>query len=163
MKLSEACLRLNANRQTVYRWRKKLGIVEETSDNVSQTHFKELEKLNRLRLKSFNRMSDRQIDELSDSVIPISIDKFIKIREEDKIELSNLKEQYNNNIKKIEFLELKTADQMYNNEIPEKFLLDFIEKYQKANITIINAIERLSPEQNEMAEMIKEKLSKYGS
>jgi hypothetical protein len=52
---------------------------------------------------------------------------------------------------------------MYNNEIPEKFLLDFIEKYQKANITIINAIERLSPEQNEMAEMIKEKLSKYGS
>ena len=45
MKINEVLEELGISRATLTRYRKKLGIFEETKSNISKSQFKELEKL----------------------------------------------------------------------------------------------------------------------
>ena len=52
LKINEVLEKLGISRATLTRYRKKLGIFEETRSNITQSQFKELEKLANQRQKN---------------------------------------------------------------------------------------------------------------
>jgi hypothetical protein len=77
------------------------------------------------------------------------------------VEVKNLKNQYNDNLKLMAYMTKLALYQMEQGKIPEKYLVDSIGKFQKGNIDILKTIRKLSPEEDELLNTIKERLASY--
>ena len=89
-------------------------------------------------------------------------EKTLEINDNDSVGLKNLKNQYNHNQKVIENFQLEINKVINDGELPDKYLLDGMEKYQKLNMQIMSTIEKQSPQGDSLKEMIQEKLARYG-
>ena len=63
---------------------------------------------------------------------------------------------------RIENFQLEINKVINDGELPDKYLLDGMEKYQKLNMQIMSTIEKQSPQGDSLKEMIQEKLARYG-
>lgn len=159
MKINEVLEKLGISRATLTRYRKKLGIFEETRSNITKSQFKELEKLANQRQK-YTRQERVELSRKTFKLIPK--EKTLDIGENDSVALKNLKTQYNHNQKVIENFQLEINKVINGGELPDKYLLDGMEKYQKLNMQIMSTIEKQSPQGDNIKEMIQEKLARYG-
>lgn len=159
MKINEVLEKLGISRATLTRYRKKLGIFEETRSNITKSQFKELEKLANQRQK-YTRQERVELSRKTFKLIPK--EKTLEIRDNDPVGLKNLKNQYNHNQKVIENFQLEINKVINDGELPDKYLLDGMEKYQKLNMQIMSTIEKQSPQGDSLKEMIQEKLARYG-
>lgn len=159
MKINEVLEKLGISRATLSRYRKKLGIFDETRSNITKSQFKELEKLANQRQK-YTRQERVELSRKTFKLIPK--EKMLKITDGDSVGLKNLKNQYNHNQKLIENFQLETNKAINSGELPDKYLLDGLEKYQKLNMQIMTTIEKQSPQGDSLKEMIQEKLARYG-
>ena len=89
-------------------------------------------------------------------------EKMLEINDNDSVGLKNLKTQYNHNQKVIENFQLEINKVINDGELPDKYLLDGMEKYQKLNMQIMSMIEKQSQQGDNLKEMIQEKLARYG-
>lgn len=162
MKLDEVRERLQISNSTLYRYRKSLGIFEETRANVSPSQFEELRKL-RDRRSKYSKTNDAEFEKqkLKD-LKAVKSDGAIKINVSDSVEVQNLKQQHNDNLDLIVYLNRIVRQQMNDLKVPEKYLIDSIEKYQKLNMLILNTLQRLNPEEDDLKKMIAERLGTYG-
>lgn len=159
MKINEVLEKLGISRATLSRYRKKLGIFDETRSNITKSQFKELEKLANQRQK-YTRQERVELSRKTFKLIPK--EKMLKITDGDSVGLKNLKNQYNHNQKLIENFQLEINKAINSGELPDKYLLDGLEKYQKLNMQIMTTIEKQSPQGDSLKEMIQEKLARYG-
>lgn len=159
MKINEVLEKLGISRATLTRYRKKLGIFEETRSNITKSQFKELEKLANQRQK-YTRQERVELSRKTFKLIPK--EKMLEISDNDSVVLKNLKTQYNHNQKVIENFQLEINKVINDGELPDKYLLDGMEKYQKLNMQIMSTIEKQSPQGDSIKEMIQEKLARYG-
>ncbi|APZ82144.1 hypothetical protein Javan26_0022 [Streptococcus phage Javan26] len=159
MKINEVLEKLGISRATLTRYRKKLGIFEETRSNITKSQFKELEKLANQRQK-YTRQERVELSRKTFKLIPK--EKMLEISDNDSVVLKNLKTQYNHNQKVIENFQLEINKVINDGELPDKYLLDGMEKYQKLNMQIMSTIEKQSPQGDSLKEMIQEKLARYG-
>ena len=159
MKINEVLEKLGISRATLTRYRKKLGIFEETRSNITKSQFKELEKLANQRQK-YTREERVELSRKTFKLIPK--EKMLEINDNDSVSLKNLKTQYNHNQKVIENFQLEINKVINDGELPDKYLLDGMEKYQKLNMQIMSTIEKQSPQGDSIKEMIREKLARYG-
>lgn len=159
MKINEVLEELGISRATLTRYRKKLGIFEETRSNITKSQFKELEKLANQRQK-YTRQERVELSRKTFKLIPK--EKTLNISDNDSVALKNLKTQYNHNQKVIENFQLEINKVINAGELPDKYLLDGMEKYQKLNMQIMSTIEKQSPQGDSLKEMIQEKLARYG-
>lgn len=159
MKINEVLEKLGISRATLTRYRKKLGIFEETRSNITKSQFKELEKLANQRQK-YTREERVELSRKTFKLIPK--EKMLEINDNDSVSLKNLKTQYNHNQKVIENFQLEINKVINDGELPDKYLLDGMEKYQKLNMQIMSTIEKQSPQGDSLKEMIQEKLARYG-
>ncbi|HEQ1581041.1 TPA: hypothetical protein VD746_000379 [Streptococcus pyogenes] len=130
LKINEVLEKLGISRATLTRYRKKLGIFEETRSNITKSQFKELEKLANQRQK-YTRQERVELSRKTFKLIP-----------------------------KEKMLEINKV--INDGELPDKYLLDGMEKYQKLNMQIMSTIEKQSPQGDSLKEMIQEKLARYG-
>lgn len=156
MKLEEAAELLNISRTTLYRYRKKLGIVSETKDDVDVTHFEQLKKEARQTVKYAKKID---LDKIIDEAV---VKDLYLLEKSDPFEVSQLKTQFNNNKKLIDSLQKEIDLMIASGEIPDKFILDSMEKFQKLNMKIMSDIEKIKPQADNLSSMIKEKLANYG-
>lgn len=159
MKINEVLEELGISRATLTRYRKKLGIFEETRSNITKSQLKELKKLVNQRQK-YTRQERVELSRKSFKLIPK--EKTLDISENDSVALKNLKTQYNHNQKVIENFQLEINKVINAGELPDKYLLDSMEKYQKLNMQIMSTIEKQSPQGDSLNELIQEKLARYG-
>ncbi|HGA2089371.1 TPA: hypothetical protein ACGT5T_000650 [Streptococcus agalactiae] len=159
LKINEVLEKLGISRATLTRYRKKLGIFEETRSNITKSQFKELEKLANQRQK-YTRQERVELSRKTFKLIPK--EKMLEISDNDSVVLKNLKTQYNHNQKLIENFQLEINKVINDGELPDKYLLDGMEKYQKLNMQIMSTIEKQSPQGDSLKEMIQEKLARYG-
>ncbi|HEO7036252.1 TPA: hypothetical protein ACUJQ5_001216 [Streptococcus agalactiae] len=159
LKINEVLEKLGISRATLTRYRKKLGIFEETRPNITKSQFKELEKLANQRQK-YTRQERVELSRKTFKLIPK--EKMLEISDNDSVVLKNLKTQYNHNQKVIENFQLEINKVINDGELPDKYLLDGMEKYQKLNMQIMSTIEKQSPQGDSLKEMIQEKLARYG-
>lgn len=159
MKINEVLEKLDISRATLSRYRKRLGIFEETRSNITKSQFKELEKLANQRQK-YTRQERVELSRKTFKMI--SKEKTIEISDNDSVSLKNLKTQYNHNQKVIENFQLEINKVINDGELPDKYLLDGMEKYQKLNMQIMSTIEKQTPQGDSIKEMIQEKLARYG-
>lgn len=159
MKINEVLEKLGISRATLTRYRKKLGIFEETRSNITKSQFKELEKLANQRQK-YTRQERVELSRKTFKLIPK--EKTLDVSDNDSVALKNLKNQYNHNQKVIENFQLEINKVINAGELPDKYLLDGMEKYQKLNMQIMSTIEKQSPQGDNLKEMIQEKLARYG-
>lgn len=159
MKINEVLEELGISRATLTRYRKKLGIFEETRSNITKSQLKELKKLVNQRQK-YTRQERVELSRKSFKLIPK--EKTLDISENDSVALKNLKTQYNHNQKLIENFQLEINKVINAGELPDKYLLDSMEKYQKLNMQIMSTIEKQSPQGDSLKELIQEKLARYG-
>jgi hypothetical protein len=159
LKINEVLEKLGISRATLTRYRKKLGIFEETRSNITKSQFKELEKLANQRQK-YTREERVELSRKTFKLIPK--EKMLEISDNDSVSLKNLKTQYNHNQKVIENFQLEINKVINDGELPDKYLLDGMEKYQKLNMQIMSTIEKQSPQGDSLKEMIQEKLARYG-
>ena len=159
MKINEVLEKLGISRATLTRYRKKLGIFEETRSNITKSQFKELEKLANQRQK-YTREERVELSRKTFKLIPK--EKMLEINDNDSVGLKKLKTQYNHNQKVIENFQLEINKVINDGELPDKYLLDGMEKYQKLNMQIMSTIEKQSPQGDSLKEMIQEKLARYG-
>ncbi|HEN7436518.1 TPA: hypothetical protein U7K31_001249 [Streptococcus agalactiae] len=159
LKINEVLEKLGISRATLTRYRKKLGIFEETRSNITKSQFKELEKLANQRQK-YTRQERVELSRKTFKLIPK--EKMLEISDNDTVVLKNLKTQYNHNQKVIENFQLEINKVINDGELPDKYLLDGMEKYQKLNMQIMSTIEKQSPQGDSLKEMIQEKLARYG-
>ena len=157
MKINEVLEKLGISRATLIRYRKKLGIFEETRSNITKSQFKELEKLANQRQK-YTRQERVELSRKTFKLIPK--EKMLEISDNDSVGLKNLKTQYNQKV--IENFQLEINKVINDSELPSKYLLDGMEKYQKLNMQIMSTIEKQSPQGDSLKEMIQEKLARYG-
>jgi hypothetical protein len=160
MRLNTAVARLGVHDDTVRNWRKKLGIFEKTRHEVTPKQFEELRRLRDSRQKYTRRGEKLEGSELNAGLEPNS-DKLLEFRDDDAAEIRNLKQQYNQNIAKIDYVENLLQTQMGQGLTPEKYLMDSSEKCQRLNISIAAALRKLSPVENELEMAINERLSSY--
>lgn len=159
MKINEVLEELGISRATLTRYRKKLGIFEETRSNITKSQLKELKKLVNQRQK-YIRQERVELSRKSFKLIPK--EKTLDISENDSVALKNLKTQYNHNQKVIENFQLEINKVINAGELPDKYLLDSMEKFQKLNMQIMSTIEKQSPQGDSLKELIQEKLARYG-
>ncbi|HEP7770450.1 TPA: hypothetical protein VNM04_001619 [Streptococcus pyogenes] len=159
LKINEVLEELGISRATLTRYRKKLGIFEETRSNITKSQLKELKKLVNQRQK-YTRQERVELSRKSFKLIPK--EKTLDISENDSVALKNLKTQYNHNQKLIENFQLEINKVINAGELPDKYLLDSMEKYQKLNMQIMSTIEKQSPQGDSLKELIQEKLARYG-
>ena len=159
MKINEVLEKLGISRATLTRYRKKLGIFEETRSNITKSQFKELEKLANQRQK-YTREERVELSRKTFKLIPK--EKMLEINDNDSVCLKNLKTQYNYNQKVIENFQLEINKVINDGELPDKYLLDGMEKYQKLNMQIMSMIKKQSQQGDNLKEMIQEKLARYG-
>ncbi|MDY3041198.1 hypothetical protein [Streptococcus pluranimalium] len=159
LKINEVLEKLDISRATLSRYRKRLGIFEETRSNITKSQFKELEKLANQRQK-YTRQERVELSRKTFKMI--SKEKTIEISDNDSVSLKNLKTQYNHNQKVIENFQLEINKVINDGELPDKYLLDGMEKYQKLNMQIMSTIEKQTPQGDSIKEMIQEKLARYG-
>ena len=92
LKINEVLEKLGISRATLTRYRKKLGIFEETRSNITKSQFKELEKLANQRQK-YTREERVELSRKTFKLIPK--EKMLEINDNDSVGLKNLKTQYN--------------------------------------------------------------------
>lgn len=160
MKLNDVPKALGVSRITVYNYRKKLGILEETADEVSDNNYKKLKKLANSRIKR-GQSGGEKSEVLKKARAANDSKGFLEVTADDSIQLINLKQQYNSNQLLINYLNKIINKNILENETPSKLESDMMEKYQKLNMQLAKTIESIDPAEENLAAMIKSKLDNY--
>lgn len=160
MKLNDVPKALGVSRITVYNYRKKLGILEETADEVSDINYKKLKKLANSRIKR-GQSGGKKSEVLEKARVANDSQGFLEVATDDSIQLINLKQQYNSNQLLINYLNKVINKNILENETPSKLESDMMEKYQKLNMQLAKTIEAIDPAEENLAAMIKSKLDNY--
>jgi len=156
MKTREVTERLGISRQTLLKIRHKLGIVEETRRNVSPTMYELIAEQAHARAGQEKRpKSGQEYKKIAKSGKTIDC---LPIRPHDANKVADLKDNYNLNAEILQFLGQLIREQIEDHKQPEKYLLDAVEKYQRANVVMLKAIKTFAPETDELAALIEEKL-----
>lgn len=163
MKVKEAQEKLKMSEAGLWKLRKKLGILTEKRAEITEEELKLLKKHRSHRAipsKYRAKKVDVKIEKVDNEIVK---DRTLKILDSEPIEVRNLKTDYNQNLKLIKYMQGLIEQDVSKGELPDKYYVDTIEKYQKLNITIINAIQKLMPIEDSIQKELAERLSKYGS
>lgn len=153
VKLHEAEKELDTSRTTLYRWRKKLGILDETKTEVSETHMKQLRALAKERVK-------RQISKEHRANVLVEAEQSddfayaLQLQTGDSDETKALKVQYNGNLKVLAVIQNRIDLKLLCGEIPDKYLVDMLEKFQNMNIRIIKVLGKKLGSGDEQEELL---------
>lgn len=160
MKTSEVPEFLNISRATLYNYRRKLNILDETRHEVTESHLESFRRLRDARAKPVQvRQKEKEIrSEAEEAAIN---DGFLVIHETDATQTINLKKQYNGNQLLINHLDNLISLDIQKMNTPEKVVADMMEKYQKLNMSLIRQIESLNPAEDDLKQKIEQKLSQY--
>lgn len=161
MKLKDVPKAVGVSRITIYNYRKSLGILDETADEVSDEWIEKFKKMAAAKIKPAK--SGKKKEEVIKKARAVrDTSGFIEIPDSDSIQLKNLKNQYNSNQVLINHLTKAINNDVLQNETPTKLETDMMEKYQKLNMSLAKTIESLNPAEDNLAAMIKDKLASYG-
>lgn len=161
MRTRDVSKHLGITHRTLYNYRKRLGIIEETREEVSDEQLKLFSDLARSRIKPKPATETRQaiIEQANSFDGEVGT---LEINQSDSIELVNLKKQYNGNQKLIAFLDIKIQEMIRHNEPISKTETDMMEKYQKLNLSLLRSILSVNPEEDTLKKKIAERLALYG-
>ena len=160
MLLREVPKAVGVSRITIYNYRKSLGILEETQEEVPDEIVEKFKKMAsaKIKVKKDAKKKETVIKEARQSN---NSEGFIEISSEDSTQLKNLKDQYNNNQVLINHLTREINTSILNFETPGKLEMDMMEKYQKLNVTLAKEIAKVNPEEESLSAKISEKLANY--
>jgi hypothetical protein len=85
----------------------------------------------------------------------------LKVNDHDPSEIQDLKNSYNFNSELITYLSQFIREQMDDYRQPEKYLLDAVEKYQKANVLLIKTLKAFVPAEDELQKAIDARLKGF--
>lgn len=151
---------LNISRSSLYNYRKRLGIVEETKDKITEKHLEQIKRLRNSRNKPANVTETEQIAKV-EAKKENNQSGFLEVSQDDSIQLVNLKDQYNSNQQLINHLDKTIKLDIQKFITPEKAVTDTMEKYQKLNIALLKQIESVKPQEEDLGKIIKDKLANY--
>lgn len=165
MKLQDVPKAVGVSRITIYNYRKKLGIVEETADEVSNEIVEQFKKLAASKIKPSpsNNKGKKTADVVAAAQFSNDSSGFLEILPNDSTQLKNLKDQYNSNQVLINHLTKEINNDIMGGYTPTKLESDMMEKYQKLNMSLARTIETLNPAEESLASLIKAKLANYSS
>ena len=149
---------LNISRSSLYNYRKRLGIVEETKDKITEKHLEQIKRLRNSRNKPANVTETEQIAKV-EAKKENNQTGFLEVSQDDSIQLVNLKDQYNSNQQLINHLDKTIKLDIQKFITPEKAVTDTMEKYQKLNIALLKQIESVKPQEEDLGKIIKDKLA----
>ena len=158
MNIKETAKSLGISVQTLSRYRKSLGIFEETKKGLSESQYKEVEKL---RDKNFFKSEERKKTILNGAK-SFCATGLLKIGDTDSKEIVNLKTDYNENRNFIEYHQSCIEIAMINGKKPDKDISNMLEKYQSLNLKIISNLEKAKSTAVDFETLIQEKLNNYG-
>lgn len=161
MKLKDVPKAVGVSRITIYNYRKSLGILEETADEVSDEWIEKFKKMAAAKIKP-DKSGKKKEEVIKKARAVRDTSGFIEVHDSDSIQLKNLKNQYNSNQVLINHLTKAINNDVLQNETPTKLETDMMEKYQKLNMSLAKTIESLNPAEENLAAMIKDKLASYG-
>lgn len=162
MKIKDVTEHLGITERTLYNYRKKLGILEETREEVSESQLKQFKDLASSRIRPMSSGKIKQA--IQEEVVAIEDDTgSLEIFPTDSTELMNMKKQYNSNQKLIRLLSVKIRNMIENQEPIGKTETDMMEKYQRLNLSLLKSISSINPEEGSLKDKIAEKLSRYTS
>lgn len=157
MTKEEAAKALKVSKRTVDRYRKELGILEETRKEILPSH---LELMSNWQKEKENRNKSR-VEILKEEALKIDSEDSLKIEETDSETVKNLKTDYNNNRKIIDYFQHISLYAANNNKMPPKEILQVCESYQKLNIHILNSLEKQAGKKEGIESLILKRLNSY--
>jgi len=165
LKLQDVPQAVGVSRITIYNYRKKLGIVEETAEEVSDEIVEQFKKLAASKIKPSNTNNNgkKTADVVAAAQSSNDSSGFLEVLDSDSTQLKNLKDQYNSNQVLINHLTKTINNDIAEGYTPSKLESDMMEKYQKLNMSLARTIETLNPAEESLASLIKEKLASYSS
>lgn len=160
MKTKHVAEHIGITDRTLYNYRKKLGILEETREEVSESQLKQFRDLASSRIRPMSSEKIKQA--IQEEAAAIEDDEgSLEISTRDSIELMNMKKQYNSNQKLIRFLSIRIRNMIENHEPIGKTETDMMEKYQKLNLSLLKSILSVNPDEDNLKNKIADKLSQY--
>ncbi|MBL1223725.1 hypothetical protein [Enterococcus sp. BWR-S5] len=165
MKLQDVPAAVGVSRITIYNYRKRLGIVEETTEEVPEETVEQFKKMAASKIKPgpSNNKGKKKVDVVAAAQFSNDSSGFLEILPNDSTQLKNLKDQYNSNQVLINHLTKEINTCIVDGETPSKLESDMMEKYQKLNMSLARTIETLNPAEESLASLIKAKLASYSS
>ena len=157
MKQKEVMEKLNISRQTLLRYRKTLGIVEETKKEISKKQFELLKNLKNN--NSFMYKEER--DKVLKGAEQFEAKGLMEIKATDCPNVKTLKCDYNNNRKFIEYLQSLLDKAVENKKLPPKLITNMLERYQMLNLKIITVLSKMKAEKKDIGALISERLEIY--
>lgn len=159
MNIKEATKELGISRATIDRYRKTLGIFEETKKNITHSH---IEMMKNYKQEKGNYNEKKDIEDLKKEAFNFDAIGLLEINEKDSQKVKNLKNDYNTNRRFIEYMQNGMDNIIDDNKIPPKFIYEAIMQYQKLNIRIVSSLEKLEVKSSNLESLIIDSLSKYG-
>ena len=160
MKTKHVAEHIGITDRTLYNYRKKLGILEETREEVSESQLKQFRDLASSRIRPMSSEKIKQA--IQEEAAAIEDDEgSLELSLRDSIELMNMKKQYNSNQKLIRFLSKRIRNMIENHEPIGKTETDMMEKYQKLNLSLLKSILSVNPDEDNLKNKIAERLEQY--
>ncbi|WP_376740676.1 helix-turn-helix domain-containing protein [Listeria innocua] len=160
VQIKEACKKIGVPQTTIYRWRKKMGILEETRDGLTDEHLEMFQKMKKTRA-GYHPTKNKKEKVVENAVRCAPNANELKVNDGDIREVRALKEQYNSNLKVIDFANDLIFQSMDRRRIPDKYLTDLIDKYQSLNVKLLRSLGKLAPLGSDDSTELMEKLSDY--
>lgn len=158
MNIKETAKSLGISVQTLSRYRKTLGIFEETKKGLTESQYKEVEKLRDKNLFT-NEEKKKIILSGAESFNAMGL---LEIEDTDSKEIINLKNDYNYNRKYIEYLQTLIKIDMFDKKVPDKNVSNMLEKFQSLNLKIVSNLEKSKSTGVDFDALIQERLNSYG-
>ena len=140
---------LNVTGETLEKYIDNLGIRYLIQENISDTHLKEIKKLH------------GNDGHLKKGISQETEDFYLEIDENDINELRKLKMSYNKNLRLINAFEQNVESCLNSDTLPEKFIIDNLEKYIKLNIQLLKSMQMYTSNESNLEQNIINRLKLY--
>lgn len=151
---------LGISKPTYRRYRKLLGIYEETSHTISDENVMKIKKM----LDASGKMPEHRqkvISEMKAFDEDGNRADILVARTFDSAQIRKLKEHYNVYSRYIDYLTQVIEDCMQDGSLPPKDVSYLIEKYETLCIKIAKELRHLEGDSDNIAQVINDKLSRY--
>ncbi|MDT1959022.1 hypothetical protein MX629_11335 [Carnobacterium divergens] len=160
MNVAKTAKELDCSRGTIYKYMKKLNIINDPSRDFSFDEIKAMKNL----LNQYPKKAKQgeTVEEIFYREQTSEYDEhFIDVDDSLPIESQNLQRQYNENQRLINFCNKKMNSLIEAGEEPNKNLYDMLAKYQKMNADLTKQISKLKSGGKSTAQRISEMLGGY--
>lgn len=160
LNVAKTAKELDCSRGTIYKYMKKLNIINDPSRDFSFDEIKAMKNL----LNQYPKKAKQgeTVEEIFYREQTSEYDEhFIDVDDSLPIESQNLQRQYNENQRLINFCNKKMNSLIEAGEEPNKNLYDMLAKYQKMNADLTKQISKLKSGGKSTAQRISEMLGGY--